>query len=307
MVIKPNRLKVGDTVGIIAPASPPEREKLEHGIRFLNEIGLNVKIGKNLEKKMGYLAGTDDERLEDFHTMFQDNDVKAVFCARGGYGTARFAAMIDYHLVKTNPKIFWGFSDITFLHSAIYQNTGLVTFHGPMIASDMGLENVDPVSKQYFGQLFTAQDIIYSEEISPIEVWVEGVASGSIVGGNLSILTSTLGTSFEIDTKERLLFIEDVNEEPRMVDRMLNQLYMSGKLNGISGLLIGDFGNCCSLNRESLSLEEVIYHYVRLANKPTLKGFKIGHCSPHISIPLGVRGVLNTYEKNLKIESGILS
>jgi muramoyltetrapeptide carboxypeptidase len=307
MVIKPNRLKVGDTVGIIAPASPPEREKLERGIRFLNEIGLNVKIGKNLEKKMGYLAGTDDERLEDFHTMFQDNDVKAVFCARGGYGTARFAARIDFHLIKTNPKIFWGYSDITFLHSAIHQNTGLVTFHGPMIGSDMGLENADPVSKQYFEQLFSEQNIIYSEEISPLEVLVEGVATGSIVGGNLSILTSTLGTPFEIDTKEKLLFIEDVNEEPRMVDRMLNQLYMAGKLNGISGLIIGDFGNCCSLNRESLSLEEVIYHYVMLANKPTLKGFKIGHCSPHISIPLGVQALLNTYKKNLQIESGILS
>ncbi|HJV31751.1 MAG TPA: LD-carboxypeptidase, partial [Bacillales bacterium] len=142
MTIKPQRLNMGDTVGVIAPASPPDQEKLTQGIQFLEEFGLKVKLGKNLKKKFGYLAGTDRERLEDFHEMFADKDVKAVFCARGGYGTSRFASMIDYELIKKNPKIFWGYSDITFLHTAIYQETGLITFHGPMIASDLGEEIV---------------------------------------------------------------------------------------------------------------------------------------------------------------------
>ena len=306
MVTKPKRLQKGDMVGVIAPASPPDREQLEQGIRFIEELGLHVKLGKHVEKKLGYLAGTDEERLIDFHDMFTDNEVKAVICARGGYGTARFASMIDYELIKKNPKIFWGYSDITFLHTAILQRTGLVTFHGPMLGSDLGVADVDPLSKQYFQQLFEPQTITYSERISPLEAIVKGMASGPIVGGNLSLLISTLGTPFEIDTRGKLLFIEDVNETPLSIDRMLNQLYIAGKLDDITGLLIGDFRDCLSKTDGSLSLEEVLFHYIHLANKPTLKGFKIGHCSPNISIPLGVWASMNTFEKKLQVESGIL-
>jgi muramoyltetrapeptide carboxypeptidase len=307
MAIKPKRLQKGDMVGVIAPASPPNMEKLKRGIHFIKKLGLDVKLGSHLEKRMGYLAGTDEERLEDFHEMFANNKVKAIICARGGYGTARFASMIDYELIKKNPKIFWGYSDITFLHTAIHQKTGLVTFHGPMLGSDLGEEKVDPLSKQYFQQLFGTQIITYTNKISPLEVLVEGVASGPIVGGNLSILTSTLGTPFEIDTSGKLLLIEDVNEEPHVIDRMLNQLNMAGKFNNISGFLIGDFHNCSSRSEMAISLDEIINHYVNLANKPAIKGFKIGHCSPHISIPLGVCAVLNTFEKKLEVESGVIS
>ncbi|WML44116.1 LD-carboxypeptidase [Neobacillus sp. PS3-40] len=306
MVTKPKRLQKGDTIGVIAPASPPDFEKLEQGIRFIEKLGLHVKIGKHIEKKMGYLAGTDEERLEDFHTMFTDNNVKAVICARGGYGTARFASKIDYELIKKNPKIFWGYSDITFLHTAIHQQTGLVTFHGPMLESDLGTSDVDPLSKHYFQQLFEPQTITYSERISPLEGMVHGMARGQIVGGNLSLLISTLGTPFEIDTRGKLLFIEDVNEIPITIDRMLNQLFMAGKLKDITGFLIGDFHDCLSKTDGSLTLEDVLIHYVLLANKPTLKGFKIGHCSPNISIPLGVWASINTFEKKLHVESGIL-
>jgi muramoyltetrapeptide carboxypeptidase len=305
MAIKPKRLQKGDTVGVIAPASPPDMEKLKRGIHFVEKLGLNVILSKHLDKRMGYLAGTDEERLEDFHEMFANNKVKAIICARGGYGTARFASMIDYELIKKNPKIFWGYSDITFLHTAIYQETNLVTFHGPMMASDLGKEDVDPLSKQYFMQLFGTQIVTYTKEISPLNVLVEGVGCGPIVGGNLSILTSTLGTPFEIETRGKLLLIEDVNEEPHVIDRMLNQLYMARKFDNLSGFIIGDFNNCSSRAEMTFSLDEIINHYVGLANKPAIKGFKIGHCSPHISIPLGVHAVLNTFEKRLEVESGI--
>jgi muramoyltetrapeptide carboxypeptidase len=304
-LLKPNRLHTGDTVGVIAPASPPNQKYLEKGIEFLKGLGLRVKVGKSVEKIYGYLAGIDEERLEDLHAMFLDSEVKAIFCACGGYGTGRLAANIDYEIIRANPKIFWGYSDITFLHTAIRQETGLITFHGPMLGSDIGKEETYTYSKQGFQQLFKPTDVSYTERFSPLETLVEGVASGELVGGNLSLLVSTLGTPFEIDTTGKILFIEDVNEEPRSVDRMLNQLKMAGKLDEVVGIVIGDFCDCTSKRELSLTLEEVINHYVLSANKPSLKGFMIGHCNPHISIPLGVKADLNTSNRSLIVESGI--
>lgn len=305
-LLKPNRLHQGDIVAVIAPASPPNQINLQRGIEFLKGLGLRVKIGKSVEKIYGYLAGSDRDRVDDLHAMFLDSEVKAIFCASGGYGTARLARNIDYEIIKANPKILWGYSDITFLHTAIRQEAGLVTFHGPMLGSDIGKEDTHTLSKQGFQQLFSPTEICYTERFSPLETFVEGVANGELVGGNLSLIVSTLGTSFEIDTKGKILFIEDVNEEPRSVDRMLNQLQMAGKLDEIVGFVIGDFCDCTPKRELTLTLEEVINHYVLSANKPSLKGFMIGHCNPHISIPLGVQAVLNTYDKSLIVESGIL-
>lgn len=304
-LLKPNRLHIGDTVGVIAPASPPNQKNLRKGIEFLKELGLQVKVGKSVEKIYGYLAGTDQERLEDLHAMFLDTEVKAIFCACGGYGTARLAANIDYEIIKANPKILWGYSDITFLHTAIRQETGLITFHGPMLGSDIGKEDTHTLSKLGFQQLFESTEISYTERFSPLETLVEGVASGELVGGNLSLIVSTLGTPFEIDTSGKILFIEDINEEPRSVDRMLNQLKMAGKLNDVNGIVIGDFCDCTPQRELTLTLEEVINDYVLRVNKPSLKGFMMGHCNPHISIPLGVKAVLNTCDKSLLVASGI--
>lgn len=304
--VKPNRLKKGDTVGVIAPASPPNLENLKRGIQFLNEIGLNVKIGKSVTKMNGYLAGTDQERLDDLHEMFLDQEVKAIICACGGYGSGRIAAHIEVEIVRDNPKIFWGYSDMTFLHTALRQETGLVTFHGPMLASDIGKEDIHPLSKEGFLQLFHPTVLSYSEKISPLAVLIDGTATGPLVGGNLSLLVSTLGTKFEMETKDKLLFIEDINEEPRAVDRMLNQLYMAGKLGSASGILIGDFHDCLPKRELSLTLDTVIDHYVNLASKPALKGLQIGHCNPHIAIPFGVQATLNTDEKRLIIDSGVI-
>lgn len=304
--IKPKRLQPGDTVSVIAPASPPNQENLDRGIEFLQELGLIVKVGKNVTRTFGYLAGTDNERLEDLQKMFFDPIVKAIFFACGGYGTGRIASQIDYQMIKSNPKIIWGYSDITFLHTSIRQETDLVTFHGPMLASDIGKADTHPLSKEGYKQLFEPTNLTYTEEISPLETLVEGVASGPLVGGNLSLLVSTLGTPYEIDTKGKLLLIEDIGEEPRAVDRMLNQLNMAGKFEMVSGILIGDFCDCTPKKGLSLSLDEVITHYVKLANKPALKGFLIGHCNPHFSVPLGVPATINTFEKKLKVESGII-
>lgn len=305
MAIKPLRLNKGDTIGVIAPASPPNKDNLKRSLSFLEELGLKVKMGDHVYDQYGYLAGKDEDRLADLHKMFLDKEIKAIICAGGGYGTGRIASQIDYSLIKNNPKIFWGYSDITFLHTAIRQQTGLVTFHGPMLASDIGKEDADPLSKQYFNQLFEPFVLDYPEGVSNLEALVDGNASGILTGGNLSLLASTIGTPYEIDTKNKLLLIEDINEEPRAVDRMLNQLHMAGKLEDAAGLIIGDFNNCVPQRDLSLELDEVLDTYIKKVNKPALKGFNIGHCSPHISFPLGVKAELDATNKKLTIESGI--
>ncbi|KIY23788.1 MULTISPECIES: S66 peptidase family protein [Mesobacillus] len=305
MAIKPERLKKGDTVAVIAPASPPNKGNLKRGLDFLEDLGLNYKLGKSLYEVYGYLAGNDHARLEDLHEMFLDDEVKAIICAGGGYGTARIASAIDYKLMENHPKIFWGYSDITFLHTAIRQQTGLVTFHGPMLASDIGKEGAHPLSKETFRQLFQPTELQYDQDFSQIEELVKGSAEGPLVGGNLSLLSSSMGTPFEIDTKGKILLIEEINEEPRAVDQMLNQLHMAGKLQETSGIIVGDFHDCVPERELSLSLEEVIEHYVKLAGRPTLKGFKMGHCSPHIGVPFGTIAKMDTVEKRLIVESGI--
>ncbi|MBT2687690.1 LD-carboxypeptidase [Bacillus sp. ISL-47] len=305
MAIKPLRLNKGDAIGIIAPASPPNQDNLKRSLSFLEELGLKVKMGNHVYDQYGYLAGKDEDRLADLHKMFLDKEVKAIICAGGGYGTGRIASQINYGLIKDNPKIFWGYSDITFLHTAIRQQTGLVTFHGPMLASDIGKEDADPISKQYFSQLFEPEVLDYPEGISNLETMVKGSAAGTLTGGNLSLLASTIGTAYEIDTKDKLMLIEDINEEPRAVDRMLNQLHMAGKLEDAAGFIIGDFNNCVPQRELSLELNEVLETYIKKVNKPALKGFNIGHCSPHISVPLGVKAELDATNKKLTIESGI--
>ncbi len=306
VVIKPLRLKKGDTIGVIAPASPPKSEPLKKAFSFLEELGLDIKLGKSVHKKYGYLAGYDQERIEDIHMMFRDRDVKAIICACGGFGTGRIVSRLDYNLIGENPKIFWGYSDITFLHTAIHQQTGLVTFHGPMLSSDIGLSDVHALTKNSFQQLFRPEDIEYTNKLSMLETVVEGAASGPVIGGNLTLLVSTLGTPFEVDTKGKILFIEDIDEEPYKVDRMMNQLKMAGKFHDASGIIIGDFKNCVPEKREqSLTLDEVLKEHISDAGKPALKGFHIGHSSPSIAIPLGSMGRMNTYNQTFIVETGI--
>jgi len=303
-VIKPAKLRAGDTVGVIAPASCGDYEKLLAAVRFLEGLGLHVKLGDAVNQRRGYLAGTDQERADDLHQMFADPQVKAIFCARGGYGTGRIADMLDYELIRANPKIFWGYSDITFLHTAFFQKAGLVTFHGPMMTSDVASEDVDPLTLQTFQQLLHPQTLRYDETVSPLSVIVEGEASGRIVGGNLTLLVSTLGTSYELDTRDKLLFIEEIEEEPYRIDRMLNQLRMAGKLDEAAGIVVGDFQDCEPKKRKeaSLTLAEVFDDYFKPLSQPVISGFRIGHCTPNLAIPIGALGRINTNKKTFTIE-----
>ncbi|QTN00845.1 LD-carboxypeptidase [Sediminibacillus dalangtanensis] len=302
----PSRLKTGDTVGLIAPASPPNPANVKKGIAFIESLGLHVRRGKHSNDIYGYLAGTDADRLKDLHDMFRDPQIAGIICICGGYGTGRIADKIDYQMIGDNPKVFWGYSDITFLHTAFQQRSGLVTFHGPMVSSDIGEADFAPLSKQMFNQLFEPTQIVYSEKIAPLEVIAEGDAQGELTGGNLSLLCSTLGTPYEIDTEGKLLLLEDVDEEPYRIDGMLNQLRMAGKLEQAAGIVVGDFKNAVPKKRKSsLTLEQVLNDYLAELGAPVVKGFQIGHCQPHVAVPLGVQARLSASKKTLVIEPGV--
>lgn len=306
MRIRPQRLQKGDTIGIIAPSSPPNQENLEKSFAFLEQLGLKWKLGQHVNNVNGYLAGTDEERLRDLHELFADPEVKGIFCAGGGFGSARYTDKIDLQLMKENPKVFWGFSDITFLHTAMGLYSDIVTFHGPMLASCVGKESFHELSAKMFQQLFEPMELHYTEDISPLETITGGVATAELVGGNLSLLASGIGTKFEVDTKGKLLLIEDVGEEPYRVDGMLNQLRMAGKLKEAAGVVVGDFSKAdAKKHKVSQTLDDVLNHYLADLGKPVVKGFKIGHCEPHFAIPLGVEAKLDADNKTLTVLPGV--
>ncbi len=302
----PKRLKKGDTVGVIAPSSPPNQENLQKALPFLEALGLKIRLGKSLDAAHGYLAGTDEERLADLHAMFEDPEVSGIICAGGGFGAARYADQIDYAMIMENPKVFWGYSDITFLHTAIGEYANLVTFHGPMLASDVGKKEFHERSGRMFGQLFEPFELHYTEEVAPLETLVGGVAQGELVGGNLSLIRSAVGTKFDLDVKGKILLIEDIDEEPYEVDEILNQLRMARKFDEAAGIVIGDFKNAEPKKRKpSLTLNQVFNDYFSDLKIPVVKGFKIGHCEPHFSVPLGALARLDGDAKTLTILPGV--
>ncbi|WP_337988763.1 S66 peptidase family protein [Lysinibacillus sp. JNUCC 51] len=292
-------LQKGDTVGLVALSSPAQPEKLGDAIAFLEELGLNYIIGDTIQANHDYLAGSDEERLADFHEMVRNPEVKAIFCVKGGYGSARIAEKIDYGLLEENPKVFWGFSDLTYLHCAINEYANLVTFHGPLL---MSVGRIDDLSKKMFLQLFSPMELQYTEDISPLTTIAPGVARGEIIGGNLRRLVNTLGTKFEVSTEDRILLIEELGETIPNIDAMLQQLKQARKLEQLAGVVIGSF---TQTEADEAALLALMKDYFADLGVPVVAGFKIGHDSTNIAIPLGVDAILDAQEKVLKILPGV--
>lgn len=292
-------LQKGDTVGLVALSSPAQPEKLGDAIAFLEELGLNYIIGDTIQAKQDYLAGSDEERLADFHEMVRNPEVKAIFCVKGGYGSARIAEKIDYGLLEENPKIFWGFSDLTYLHCTINEYANLVTFHGPLL---MSVKRIDDLSKKMFLQLFSPMELQYTEDISPLTTIAPGVARGQIIGGNLRRLVNTLGTKFEIRTEGRILLIEELGETIPSIDAMLQQLKQARKLEQLAGVMIGSF---TQTEADETALFTLMKDYFADLDVPVVAGFRIGHDSTNIAIPLGVDAILDAQEKTLRILPGV--
>lgn len=302
MKIRPGRLQKGDLVAVIALSSPLKMEQLGEKLAMLDELGLQYIVGDTVAAFDGYLAGTDEMRVNELHDMVRNPEVKAIFCVRGGYGLGRIADKIDYALLEENPKIIWGFSDVTYLHTTVNEFSNLVTFHGPMLTS--GSEPLDELSKKMFQQLFTPIEIQYGEHISPLETIAPGIIRGELTGGNLNRFVGTLGTKFEIDVRGKIIVLEDVGEEVERIDGMLNQLRIARKLEQAAGFVIGSFTDLGEGETEA-DVMRVMREYLGDLGKPVVSGFKIGHCVPNIGIPLGVEAILDANEKLLRILPGV--
>lgn len=301
------RLKPGDTIGLISPAGAESPDKIKESIKYIEGLGFNIKEGKHIYKRLGYLAGDDNDRTEDLMNMFCDKDVHMILCVRGGYGTMRILPNIDFDVIRQNPKIFAGFSDITTFLNIIYQKCGLTTFHSPMCNSNLldkyTLESfLNTLMHGYKPYIIKNPDNISTKCFSS-----EASVSGELVGGNLSLICSTIGTPFEIDTKGKILFIEEVGEEPYKVDRMLTQLLLCGKLDKCSGIILGQFTNCELPHYErSLTLDEVIQDRILSLNKPTITNIQSGHSYPKITLPIGAKIRMNCIEGIIEVLESVV-
>lgn len=296
-IIKPERLKEGDTVGIVSPASAIfESQPYEIAKESFEAMGLKVKFGNFVKSRYGHLAGTDEERAEEFNSMFRDKNIKAVICLRGGSGAARILPLLDYEAIKNNPKIFVGYSDITALHLAIFEKTGLVTYHGPLATSTWNGFAYDHFRKLLFEgeQSLLENPTSKGDELvqtkNRIRTIKPGKATGQLLGGNLSVFTGIMGSPyFPNDWKGKILYIEDVGERVYRIDRMMTQLQLGGVLEQISGFIFGKCTDCDpGSGFGSLTLEEVIDHYIKPLNIPSFSGSMIGHIDDNFTIPNGI-------------------
>ena len=286
-MLKLKSLNNSATIGIIAPASPESKEFIDKKIDIFKKLGFKIKKGKHLYDSYGYLAGTHKDRADDLNSMFADKEVDAIVCLRGGYGSIRMVSYLDLKLIKSNPKPLCGYSDITLLLNYISKTCKFATFHGPMITSNFD----DIMTKEYFLSVFTNKNskIIYNLKDICGEnylVWNKQNFKGNIVGGNLSIICSTIGTPYEIDFKNNILLIEDVNESPYTVDRMLSQLISCGKIQKLCGIIIGYFTDCTNKDTD-FSIDEIIKQKLLPLNIPIIQYLPIGHDYPNITIPIG--------------------
>lgn len=288
------KLVPGATLGFIGPSGAVRTaDAIERAVAETERMGFRVKLGESCGQAYGYLSGTDEVRARDVNSMFLDDEVDAIFCLKGGYGTMRMLDLLDYDAIRSHPKIFVGYSDITAMHIAMLQKSDLATFHGPMPVSCWADGPMDDFTRgSLLNTLMNHEPI--GEIVNPAgyakKTVVPGVCEGELVGGNLSLIVGLLGTPYELDTKGRILFIEDVGEKTYALDRMLTHLRLAGKFDDCAGVVLGDFKNCeMEYPGYSFSLEEIVKDVIVPSGKPVFSGLQSGHCTPKITLPFGVR------------------
>lgn len=295
-MIMPERLNHGDMVGLVCPSSPVLHERLLACKAFVESLGYQVTIGKSCYETLhGYLAGSALHRAKDINLMFANPKIKAIFGVRGGYGSSQIMELLDYDLIARNPKIFVGYSDITNLNIAFYTLCNMVTFHGPMVSSNM-LEHYDDYTRGCFeAAIHMGEELrLYNPESEPMKVIVHGNCKGIVVGGNLSLLINLLGTFYAPDFKGKVLFIEDIGESIPRIHRMLDQLRILHVFDQVVGILIGEFSDCSKEDHDAFSIDDFIEEYFAYMKIPVISRVKCGHCYPTATIPLGLTCKINT-------------
>lgn len=301
MIKIPPYLKKGDTIGLVCPSGYLPVEKVSECIRVLNEEwGYTTKVGDTVGNQFHYFSGTDDERLADFQRMLDDKDVRAVLCARGGYGLTRIIDRIDFSAFKKNPKWIIGFSDITLLHAHIYRNYHIATLHAPM-ANAFNKEGYRTGYVQSLKAALEGKKLKYRAAVHPYNR--KGEAVGELVGGNLSLLVHTIGTASDIKTKGRILFLEDVGEYLYHIDRMMRQLKRCGKLDKLAGLIIGGFTDMKDTERPfGQTAYELIREVVQDYDYPVCYGFPVSHEIENYALKIGVGYKLKVTRSTVLLE-----
>ncbi len=302
-LIKPERLQFGDVVGVAAPASPPpDPAEVNRAFAALEQFGFKPKLAANVRERLGFLAGTDAERADDLMALFADREVKAIFCLRGGYGSARLLSRLDFHFIKKHPKIFIGFSDITSLHCALLTHAKLVSFHGPTLNTNLTGAAPEKFLTQSLWRAVMepkpAGSICEGYSQSTISILNQGVARGQLIGGNLSVLCTTLGTPCQPRFKDNILFFEDVGEEPYRFDRMLTHLLNAGLLQEVAGVAVGVNHNCEAAdagktNEYEQSLADVLAERLTPLGVPVVTGLPFGHVALNATLPVGISATLD--------------
>lgn len=301
-IVRPERLKKGDVVGIVAPAGPVDPDFLEKGLKTLRRMGLRPLLGKYVLCRRAYLAGKDEERARDLMSMFTNKDVKAIFCARGGYGVNRLLPWLKPNIIRKNPKIFVGASDITLLLLYLYQKCSLVGFHGPMVAGNFGRYAMKKSKKQFF-DLLTGQPEGKTMVSSQAHTLNPGVTKGEIIGGCLTLLCRSLKTPFEIQPRNKILLIEDVNEAPYRIDGMLWQLKAAGKFKDIKGIILGEMVNCFSEKSTNGVQRQMYQEIFDGLSVPIVTNFPVGHGKEMWTLPFGVEATLDAGVKSIQLKN----
>lgn len=295
-------LPAGGVIALIAPAGPAELD-LELATQWMAARGYQLRVLPGVWEKDGYLAGSDAVRLRDLHDAFADESVDAIFCLRGGYGSPRLLAGIDFALLRRNPKPFVGYSDITALHLAITRYAGFVTFHGAMLNADLLGNKLEPTESGLWQMLSGQQSpVLEHPPAFALTTLAPGSASGRLLGGNLSMICATIGSAFELDDEGIILFIEDVNEPLYRVDRLLTHLRLAGKLNRLRGVLVGDFAGV-----DSVALHRLLQQELGPLGIPVLAGWRSGHCNPNLTLPLGAQVRLDADQQQLVLEQPVVT
>ncbi len=298
--LKPKALQKGDTVAITSPAGAVWDDKsVETFNTVLCGFGFKVKFGQTLKEKWGYFAGSDELRAKELMQYFTDPDVRGIFCAKGGWGCARILPMLDYDVIQKNPKVLIGFSDITSLLLAVYKQTGHITFHGPVGNSGWNDFSSSCFSKVVMDKQAPAFDVVEQDNFIGITA---GKATGKLIGGNLNVLTSIIGSDYLPSFKGKILFLEEVMEEPYRIDRMLTQLKLAGILNEISGFV---FGRCVKCEAEfpdkAFTFRQVIEQHIRPLSIPAFYGANIGHIENKLTLPIGINAEMDAEKGTIKL------
>lgn len=284
--VVPRALKPGDTIGIAAPAGPFDKKKLEAGVGLLESMGFKVFIPDGLFAQEDYLAGSDGHRADVLNRLFADQSIQAIMCARGGFGSLRILSRIDKDIIRNNPKIFIGFSDITAIHAFLYQRCGLVSFHGPMATT---LSTGCPKTRDVFLDVLTRGKKL-SIKPSKGRIIQQGLATGPVFGGNLATLCHLTGTEYQPDLRGHILFLEDTDEPHYKIDRMLIQMKLAGVFDGLAGVVLGSFSDCGELD----GIYKIVERQFRDDDIPVFAGFDIGHDTSNMTLPLGLNATLDT-------------